>query len=95
MLKDAPIVILDEATAYIDPENEALVQDSIAKLVAGKTVIVIAHRLSTVTGADKIIVMDGGEVSASGTHSGLLESSELYRNMWKAHTGAGKVGDAK
>ena len=70
-------------------------QDSIAKLVAGKTVIVIAHRLSTVTGADKIIVMDGGEVSASGTHSGLLESSELYRNMWKAHTGAGKDGDAK
>ena len=93
MLKDAPIVILDEATAYIDPENEAVVQDSVARLVAGKTVIVIAHRLSTVTGADKIIVMDGEEVSASGTHSGLLESSELYRNMWAAHNGARKAGD--
>ena len=87
MLKDAPIVILDEATAYIDPENEAVIQNAIAKLVQGKTVIVIAHRLSTITDADNIVVMNEGTVSAHGTHTQLLESSELYRRMWQAHTG--------
>ena len=87
MLKDAPIVILDEATAYIDPENEAVIQNAIAKLVRGKTVIVIAHRLSTITDADNIIVMDNGTVSAHGRHDELLENSQLYRSMWQAHTG--------
>lgn len=87
MLKDAPIVILDEATAYIDPENEAVIQSAIAKLMQGKTVIVIAHRLSTITDADNIIVMDDGKVSAHGRHNELLDNSQLYRNMWQAHTG--------
>ena len=87
MLKDAPIVILDEATAYIDPENEAVIQSAIAKLVQGKTVIVIAHRLSTITDADNIIVMDNGTVSAHGRHNELLRDSQLYRSMWQAHTG--------
>ena len=87
MLKDAPIVILDEATAYIDPENEAVIQSALAKLVQGKTVIVIAHRLSTITDADNIIVMENGTVSAHGTHETLLKNSELYRDMWAAHTG--------
>ncbi|MCR5142646.1 MAG: ABC transporter ATP-binding protein/permease [Ruminococcus sp.] len=87
MLKDAPIVILDEATAYIDPENEAVIQSAIAKLVQGKTVIVIAHRLSTITDADNIIVMNEGTVAAHGTHRELLDGSELYRSMWQAHTG--------
>ena len=87
MLKDAPIVILDEATAYIDPENEAIIQNAISKLVQGKTVIVIAHRLSTITDADNIIVMNDGSVAAHGTHAELLESSDLYRSMWQAHTG--------
>ena len=87
MLKDAPIVILDEATAYIDPENEAVIQNAIAKLVQGKTVIVIAHRLSTITDADNIIVMNDGAVTAHGKHKELLENSELYRSMWQAHTG--------
>ncbi|MBR4361378.1 MAG: ABC transporter ATP-binding protein [Ruminococcus sp.] len=87
MLKDAPIVILDEATAYIDPENEAVIQSAIAKLVQGKTVIVIAHRLSTITDADNIIVMDNGTVSAHGRHNELLDNSQLYRSMWQAHTG--------
>ena len=91
MLKDAPIVILDEATAYIDPENEAVIQNAIAKLVRGKTVIVIAHRLSTITDADNIIVMNDGTVAAHGTHTELLESSELYRSMWQAHTGTKEV----
>lgn len=93
MLKNAPIVILDEATAYIDPENEAVIQRAVAKLVEGKTVIVIAHRLSTITDADCIFVIDGGRVAASGTHAQLLKDSELYREMWRAHIGA-KDGDA-
>lgn len=87
MLKDAPIVILDEATAYIDPENEAVIQSAIAELVQGKTVIVIAHRLFTITDADNIIVMDNGTVSAHGRHNELLDNSQLYRSMWQAHTG--------
>ena len=85
MLKDAPIVILDEATAYTDPESEAVIQTAVAKLVKNKTLMVIAHRLSTVMDADRIFVVDGGNISASGTHEELLEKSELYKNMWEAH----------
>ena len=88
MLKDAPIVILDEATAYIDPENEAVIQKAVAKLVENRTVIVIAHRLSTITGADNIAVVQNGTIAAQGTHEALLESSPLYREMWRAHMGA-------
>lgn len=86
MLKDAPVVILDEATAYTDPENEALVQSSVAKLVKGRTLIVIAHRLSTITGADKIFVINDGNVVASGKQEELLENCELYKKMWEAHS---------
>ena len=85
MLKDAPIVILDEATAYTDPENEAILQNSIAKLVAGKTLIVIAHRLSTVKDSDQIFVINEGNVAAHGTHEELLASCPLYNEMWNAH----------
>ena len=93
MLKDAPIIVLDEATAYIDPENEAVIQRAVAKLVANKTVIVIAHRLSTITNADNIVVVRDGSIAAQGTHAQLLERSALYREMWQAHMGA-KDGDA-
>ncbi len=86
MLKDSPVVILDEATAYTDPENEALVQTSVGKLVKGRTLIVIAHRLSTITGADKIFVINDGNVEASGTQEELLKNCELYRKMWEAHS---------
>ena len=86
MLKDAPVVILDEATAYTDPENEALVQESVAKLVKGRTLIVIAHRLSTVKDADKIFVINNGNVEAEGTHEQLLSECALYKNMWEAHS---------
>lgn len=88
MLKDAPIIILDEATAYIDPENEAVVQKAIASLVKGKTVIVIAHRLSTVKNADKIVVVKDGRIEAEGTHEALRENCPLYESMWQAHIGA-------
>lgn len=85
MLKDAPIVILDEATAYTDPENEAILQNSIAKLVTGKTLIVIAHRLSTVKDSNQIFVVNAGNVQAHGTHEELLTTCPLYRDMWNAH----------
>ena len=88
MLKDAPIVVLDEATAYIDPENEAVVQQAVGKLVAGKTVLVIAHRLSTITGADQIVVVNGGRIQDVGTHGELLKNCPLYQEMWRAHIGA-------
>lgn len=85
MMKDAPIVILDEATAYTDPENEAIIQKSVAQLVKGKTLIVIAHRLSTVKDADKLYVIKDGIIDSEGTHDELLAQNGLYANMWKAH----------
>ena len=85
MLKNAPVVILDEATAYTDPENEALVQSSVAKLVQGKTLLVIAHRLSTIASADQIILINDGKVEAVGTQQELLEKSPMYTQMWNAH----------
>ena len=94
MLKNAPIIILDEATAYIDPENEAVIQQAVAKLVENKTVIVIAHRLSTITGADNIAVVKDGRIEAQGSHEALLNHCALYREMWQAHIGA-KDGDAE
>lgn len=85
MLKNAEIIILDEATAYTDPENEAIVQSAVARLVKGKTLLVIAHRLTTITNSDCIYVIDGGNVSAKGTHEELLNTSSLYKNMWESH----------
>ena len=92
MLKNAPIVILDEATAFIDPENEAVVQKAITALTAGKTLIVIAHRLSTITEADNIVVINGGNIEAQGRHEKLLADCPLYRDMWQAHIGARDEG---
>lgn len=88
MLKNADVVILDEATAYADPENEALVERAISELVAGKTLVTIAHRLSTITGADQIIVMDAGRIIARGRHGDLLASCPLYARMWADHRNA-------
>ena len=85
MLKDAPIVILDEATSYTDPENEAVIQSALAKLVRGKTLLVIAHRLSTIADADQIIVVNQGKIEATGTQAELLASCPLYQAMWEAH----------
>lgn len=88
MLKNAPIVILDEATAFTDPENEDKIQRSIAELTKGKTLLVIAHRLSTIKNADNIVVLKNGKIEAEGTQQQLLENCPLYRDMWQAHIGA-------
>ena len=88
MMKNAPIVILDEATAYTDPENEAIIQRSVAKLVKGKTLIVIAHRLSTVADADRLYVIKDGNIDSCGTHQELLQQGGLYAAMWQAHISA-------
>ena len=85
MLKDAKLIILDEATAYTDPENEALIQSAVAKLSQNKTMIVIAHRLSTIKDVDKIYVINDGKVETANTHDELLKSSKLYKDMWEAH----------
>ena len=88
ILKNAPIVILDEATAFTDQENEEKIQQSIAALTKGKTLLVIAHRLSTIKNADQIIVLQNGQVENTGTHQQLLAGDALYRDMWEAHIGA-------
>ena len=88
MLKNAPIVILDEATAFTDPENEDKIQQSIAALTKGKTLLVIAHRLSTIQNADNIVVLKNGAILAHGKQEALLSSCPLYRDMWQAHIGA-------
>ena len=85
MLKDAPIVILDEATSYTDPESEAVIQNALSRLTAGKTLIVIAHRLSTIADADRIFLIHDGCVEASGTQDELLNTSPLYKSMWESH----------
>lgn len=83
MLKNAPILILDEATAFADPDNEAKVQAAFSKLSEGKTVIMIAHRLSSVTEVDRIYVLKNGQICQSGTHENLLSQDGLYAHMWK------------
>jgi ATP-binding cassette subfamily B protein len=90
ILKDAPIVVLDEATAFADPENEALIQRAFSSLTKNCTVIMIAHRLSTVTGADRIIVLDEGHAVEEGTHEDLLAKGGLYARMWEDYNKAVK-----
>lgn len=91
MLKDAPIIILDEATASVDPENENLIQESIDRLVQSKTLVVIAHRLTTIAGADHIVVLDRkGRVAQAGRHEALLASHGPYRQLWQSRIHAGK-----
>jgi ATP-binding cassette subfamily B protein len=88
ILKDAPILVLDEATAFADPENEAQIQDAIARLARGRTVIVIAHRLHTIIQADEILVLDQGRVTERGRHSDLIGAGRLFARMWRAHEDA-------
>ncbi len=90
ILKNAPIIILDEATSFTDPENEAKIQEAIFELTKGKTLLVIAHRLSTIKNADNILLVNQGKIEQLGTHEELLQKSALYRDMWQAHIGAKK-----
>ncbi|HEQ2888295.1 TPA: ABC transporter ATP-binding protein [Streptococcus pyogenes] len=94
MLKNAPIVVLDEATSYIDPENEVIIKQALSKLIKDKTVIIIAHRLSTITDAEQIFLIENGKLVSYGKHDELLKGCELYRNMWNAHIGT-KDGEMK
>ena len=82
ILKDAPIIILDEATSSVDPENEWMMVKAIDELVEGKTVIMIAHKMRTIMNADQIVVMENGRIHGTGTHDTLLEKDSIYRSFW-------------
>jgi ATP-binding cassette, subfamily B, bacterial len=95
ILKNSPIIVLDEATAFVDPENESIIQEALASLMSSdpdhpKTMVVVAHRLSTITEVDQIYVVDKGHIVSSGTHKELLKSSTLYQTLWQSHTDAKK-----
>jgi ATP-binding cassette subfamily B protein len=85
ILKNAPVIVLDEATAFMDPENEEKMNDAITELIENKTVIVIAHRLRSIMNADVIAVLDEGNLAAAGTHTELLTSCAAYQKLWSAH----------
>ncbi|MDR2647717.1 MAG: ABC transporter ATP-binding protein/permease [Oscillospiraceae bacterium] len=86
ILKDAPVVILDEATSFADPENEDKIQEALSKLIAGKTVVIVAHRLSAIVDADNIVLLENGRLAEQGKHAELLTRSPLYKKLWEAHT---------
>ena len=96
-MKNAPIIVLDEATAFADPENEVLIQKALKKLTENRTVIMIAHRLSTVVSADRIIVLDAGKLIEEGSHEELLAYGGRYAGMWKEYNQAvsWKIGSEK
>ncbi|MGH7141305.1 MAG: ATP-binding cassette domain-containing protein, partial [Minisyncoccia bacterium] len=87
ILKNAPILVLDEATSSLDSESEYFIQDALSKLMEGKTVITVAHRLSTIMKMDRIIVIDGGRVAEEGRHTELLARGGLYRKLWSIQAG--------
>lgn len=93
LLKDAPIVLLDEATASLDPENELYIQQAISRMARAKTVVVIAHRLQTIRSADRIVVLSDGAVAEQGRHEQLLEANGLYKRLWdeQRRTGGWKL----
>lgn len=95
MMKPAKVIILDEATAYVDPENEQVIQQAIGELVKDKMLIVIAHRLSTIVNAEKIVVVRDGNIEAEGTQQELLDNCPLYRNMWQQHVAGRDSADEK
>ncbi|GAB3837139.1 hypothetical protein GCM10029963_01730 [Micromonospora andamanensis] len=88
ILADTPVLVLDEATAFADPESEAAVQDALSSLVSGRTLLVIAHRLHTIRSADRIVVLAGGRVVESGSHDDLIAAGGEYARMWATQTAA-------
>ena len=94
ILKDAPIIVMDEATAFADPQNEALIQKAFGELTRGKTVLMIAHRLSTIRNADTILVLEKGTLKEKGSHEELLREDGIYAKMWRDYqqAAAWKVG---
>lgn len=94
LLADTPVLVLDEATAFADPESEAAIQDALSTLAAGRTVLVIAHRLATIAGADRIVVLDDGRVVESGSHAELVAAGGRYARQWAAHEAAAPGGSA-
>mgnify|MGYP002232879065 FL=1 len=94
-MKPAKVIILDEATAYVDPENEQMIQQAIGKLVKDKVLIVVAHRLSTIVNAEKIVVVRDGYIEAEGTQQELLDNCPLYRSMWEQHIAGRDSTDEK
>jgi ATP-binding cassette subfamily B protein len=92
ILKDAPILMLDEATSSLDSESEVLIQDALATLMQGKTVIVIAHRLSTIAKMDRIVALQNGEIAEEGTHQELLGGGGIYASLWQ-HQAGGFIKD--
>ncbi|MFA5658107.1 MAG: ABC transporter ATP-binding protein [Oscillospiraceae bacterium] len=95
MLKKSSVVILDEATAYADPESEALIQQAVSRLVKGKTLIVVAHRLSTIQNAQQILVIENGRIAGRGTQNELLSSCQLYKTMWEQHIQAADYSEKR
>jgi ATP-binding cassette subfamily B protein len=93
VVKDPPILILDEATSAVDNETEAAIQRSLEHLAIGRTTIVIAHRLSTVRGADKIYVLEHGQLAESGAHDALISQSGIYASLWNVQTGIRPAAD--
>ena len=87
MLADAKCIILDEATAYADVENEAKIQEALSRLMKDKTLIVVAHRLNTIVGADQIMVLDRGKIDNIGTHQELMQNSSVYQKLWQSYSG--------
>ncbi|MFF3822644.1 ABC transporter ATP-binding protein [Streptomyces griseus] len=92
LLADTPVIVLDEATAFVDPEAEAAIYDALSALIAGRTVLVVAHRLHTVVDADQIVVLEHGRVVERGSHTELLDSAGVYRGLWDAYTESGAHG---
>ena len=95
ILKNAPIIVLDEATAFADPENEHLIQQALKELTKGKTVLMIAHRLSSITDADNILVIDKGKIAEQGTHANLLGKQGIYYHMWNEYQQSVRWTDRK
>ena len=95
ILADTPVLVLDEATAFADPESEADIQEALSRLTVGRTVLVIAHRLASIVSADQIVVLDAGRIVEKGTHDQLVANGATYARMWASHSRADSIGHSR